>query len=112
MSDCLDRREFLRSIATLAAGASLAVGTRCGVSLAAESACKTPNCAKLNWQLCASLYTYRRFPFYEALAMIDAAGFDQSPWFYCGVSGSCCSWPRRLWRLLHSLLAVASSLMR
>ena len=73
MSHCFDRREFLRSTAALAAGA-LAVGTRGGVSLAAEAACKTPNCAKLGWQLCASLYTYRRFPFYEALPMIDALG--------------------------------------
>jgi len=57
MSHCVDRREFLRSTAALAAGASLAVGTRCGVLLAADAACTTPNCAKLGWQLCASLYT-------------------------------------------------------
>ena len=86
MSHCFDRREFLRSTAALAAGASLAVGTRCGVSLAAEAACKTPNCAKLGWQLCASLYTYRRFPFYEALAMIDEVGLKHiEPAFFLGL---------------------------
>jgi sugar phosphate isomerase/epimerase len=85
MSHCFDRREFLRSTAALAAGA-LAVGSRCGVSLAAEAACKTPNCAKLGWQLCASLYTYRRFPFYEALAMIDEAGLKHiEPAFFLGL---------------------------
>ncbi len=86
MSHRFDRREFLRSTAALAAGASLAAGSRTAVVLAADAACKTPHCAKLGWQLCASLYTYRRFPFYEALAMIDAAGLKHiEPAFFLGL---------------------------
>ena len=53
---------------------------------AAESACRTPNCAKLGWQLCGQLYTYRRFPFYEALAMIDQLGLKHvEPCFFLGL---------------------------
>ena len=86
MSHRFDRREFLRSTAALAAGASLAAATRSGVTLAADSACKTPNCAKLGWQLCASLYTYRRFPFYEALALIEEVGMKHvEPAFFLGL---------------------------
>jgi len=81
-----DRREFLRSTAVLAGGASLAASTRTALVLAADSACKTPNCAKLGWQLCCSLYTYRRFSFYEALAMIDALGLKHvEPAFFLGL---------------------------
>lgn len=85
MSHRFDRRTFLRSTAVLAAGASLGL-SRPGLSLAAEADCKTPNCARLGWQLCASLYTYRRFPFYEALVLIDQAGLKHlEPAFFLGL---------------------------
>ena len=86
MSYRFDRREFLRSTAALAAGASLAAGSRAALVLAADTACKTPNCAKLGWQLGGSLYTYRRFSFYEALPMIAQAGLQHvEPAFFLGL---------------------------
>lgn len=85
MSHRFDRRAFLRSTAALAAGASLGL-SRPGLSWAADAAGKTPNCDQLGWQLCASLYTYRRFPFYEALALIDEAGLKHiEPAFFLGL---------------------------
>lgn len=86
MSDRFDRREFLGRTAALATGAALAAGSRTALLLAAEAACKTPNCVKLGWQLGASLYTYRRFPFYEALPMIAEAGLRHiEPAFFLGL---------------------------
>lgn len=40
-----------------------------------SSMLSTPSAAKLGWELCAQLYTFRRFPFYEALEKIAALGF-------------------------------------
>jgi sugar phosphate isomerase/epimerase len=76
------RRDFLKT--TGAAFAALAL-PRLGTSLLAAEARKEafPNARKLGWSLCAQLYTFRRFPFYEALDMIAKLGFEHvEPCFF------------------------------
>jgi len=69
----MDRREFLRN-GGLAAGAA-AAGLWGGLPLAAQQVqVSTPNMEKLGWQLGVQLYTYRRFPFLEAMEKIAAIG--------------------------------------
>jgi sugar phosphate isomerase/epimerase len=78
----LDRRSFLKHTSAWTAGISLAAWHGLSSPLAA-AASKTPHCEKLGWQLCAQLYTFRRFSFYEALEMIDGLGLKHvEPCFF------------------------------
>jgi len=70
----LSRRSVLRSGAGLAAGAA-ASGLIRGLPAFAEPVkVSTPAAEKLGWQMAVQLYTYRRFPLYEALDKIAALG--------------------------------------
>lgn len=73
MSATMDRREFLRQ-GGLAAG-TVAAGIWGGRALGAQQVqISTPWAEKLGWKMAVQLYTYRRFPFYEALEKIAALG--------------------------------------
>lgn len=70
----LKRRAFLK-----AGAAGLAVSAMAGSGITAARAapravCSTPAAAKLGWTVGGQLYTFRRFPFYEALDMIAGLG--------------------------------------
>jgi sugar phosphate isomerase/epimerase len=67
----MGRREFLRKSGTLAAGAGLWVALPAS---AQEVKLSTPHAEKLGWQMSVQLYTYRRFPLYEALDKVAALG--------------------------------------
>jgi sugar phosphate isomerase/epimerase len=74
MGTHLDRRAFLRNGAGLAVGAA-AGGLIRGLPAFAEPVkVSTPAAEKLGWQMAVQLYTYRRFPLYEALDKIAALG--------------------------------------
>lgn len=65
------RRQFLKRSAVLAAGLA------CGKVMAAPATpvkLSTPNLEKLGWQLSVQLFTYRRFPLFEALDKVAALG--------------------------------------
>ncbi|MHC4405267.1 MAG: sugar phosphate isomerase/epimerase family protein [Planctomycetota bacterium] len=70
----VDRRGFLKTAAAAATGVCLA--RRSGRQLLAAPAAQraTPNAEKLGWLLACQLYTFRRFPFYEALDKIASLG--------------------------------------
>jgi sugar phosphate isomerase/epimerase len=70
----LDRRAFLVTGAAAAAGISLG-GLAVPLAAAERSEPAAPAAAKLGWERCCQLYTFRRFPFYEALEKIAALGF-------------------------------------
>jgi L-ribulose-5-phosphate 3-epimerase len=67
----IGRRQFLKSSAVLAAG--LAAWKTIPAS-AAQVKLSTPNMEKLGWQVSVQLYTYRRFPLFEALDKVAALG--------------------------------------
>ena len=67
----MGRRQFLKRGGVLAAG--LAFWKAIAAS-AAQVKLSTPNMEKLGWQLSVQLYTYRRFPLFEALDKIAALG--------------------------------------
>jgi len=69
MHTTIDRRGFLKTTGTAAAG--LATSAITAPTLLASEACPLD---KLGWQFAAQLYTFRRFSFYEALEMIDKLG--------------------------------------
>lgn len=74
MRSTLNRRRFLGAAGTLAAGVSL-VPLRPPLCAAAEAVTtSTPSAEKLGWSVGCSLYTFRRFSFYEALDMIASLG--------------------------------------
>ena len=74
MSLSMDRREFLRSSGGLVAGA--AAGGLWGGRIASAEQVQvgTPNMEKLGWKMSVALYTYRRYPFLEAMPKIAALG--------------------------------------
>ncbi len=73
MSMSMDRREFLRN-GGLAAGAA-AAGLWGGRALSAQEVKGSTPCAeKLGWKMSVQLYTYRRYPFLEAMEKIAALG--------------------------------------
>ncbi len=74
MSQWMDRREFLKSSGGLVAGAAACglLGER--VASAARMSSGTPNMDKLGWKLSVALYSYRRYPFLQALPKIEALG--------------------------------------
>lgn len=94
MTSPLRRRAFLKLSATTAA--ALAIGPRDLSRLGAAEPgrppapeCSTPTAAKLGWELCAQLYTFRRFSFYEALEKISALGFRHvEPCFFLALDGA------------------------
>lgn len=69
----LNRREFVASAGALAAGASLAGLGTAGLA-AAEVRSAVPSAEKLGWQLGMAMYTFRRFPLYDAIDIIAALG--------------------------------------
>jgi len=74
MSRSMHRREFLRSSGGLVAGA--AAGGLWGgrIASAEQVQVSTPNMEKLGWKMGVQLYTYRRYPFLEAMEKIAALG--------------------------------------
>jgi sugar phosphate isomerase/epimerase len=73
MGMSMDRREFLRN-SGLTAGAA-AAGIWGGRPLTAQEVKgSTPAMEKLGWQMGVQLYTYRRYPFLEAMEKIAALG--------------------------------------
>lgn len=70
-SRVIGRREFLRRSAAVAAGLGL---SRVLPGSAAAVRLSTPNLEKLGWHLSVQLYTYRRFPLFEALVKVAALG--------------------------------------
>ncbi len=74
MSLSMHRREFLKSSGALVAGA--AAGSLLGgqIASAEQVQLSTPNMEKLGWKMGVQLYTYRRYPFLEAMDMIAALG--------------------------------------
>lgn len=74
MSASMARREFLRSSGAFVAGA--AAGSLWGgtVALAEQVPLSTPNMEKLGWKMGVALYSYRRYPFVEAIEKIATLG--------------------------------------
>ena len=85
MSAPMDRRTFLGTSAAAAAGGVLGgsfgnafggvLGPVGGLFAAEPSKPAAPSAARLGWEPCCSMYTFRRFPFYEAIEKIAALGF-------------------------------------
>jgi sugar phosphate isomerase/epimerase len=77
MQENLERRGFLKVAGAAAAGAAAAGAALGRLAAPALSAGETasPAAEKLGWLLCAATYTFRRFPFYEALDMIASLNF-------------------------------------
>ena len=69
MLNPIPRRTFLRLTTALAASAGLA-----RLLPAAQAKLSTPTAEKLGWQLSVQMYTYRRFPMFDALDHVAAAG--------------------------------------
>jgi sugar phosphate isomerase/epimerase len=67
----MGRRRFLKRSGVLAA--SLACGKVMSAAVAPVKL-STPHLEKLGWQLSVQLYTYRRFPLFEALDKVAALG--------------------------------------
>ena len=65
------RRQFLKNNAMLIAGMGL---FKALPAIAAPVKVSTPTMEKLGWQLSVQLYTYRRFPLFEALDKVAALG--------------------------------------
>jgi len=69
MDSKIDRRRFLKTSGTAAAGLSLSALSPSTIPAADSSALD-----KLGWQFACQLYTFRRFSFYEAIEMIGKLG--------------------------------------
>ena len=67
----IDRRQFLKSSTVLIAGMGLG---QAHPAVAAQVKLSTPTLEKLGWQLSVQMYTYRRFPLFEALDKVAALG--------------------------------------
>ncbi len=67
----MGRRQFLRSSAAVATGLGV---WRALPARAAPVKLSTPHMEKLGWQLSVQLYTYRRYPLFEALDKVAALG--------------------------------------
>ena len=86
MTRTFDRRTFLRTTGTVAAGASLATFGSPWVSAAETRKPSTPTAEKIGWPVACQLYTFRRFSFYEALEMIAKLGVAYvEPCFFLGL---------------------------
>jgi len=73
MKHVVNRRRFLRSTASLAAGIGLS-GLGNPSHLAASLASGAPNAEKLGWRLACQMYTFNRFTFYESLEKVASLG--------------------------------------
>ncbi len=67
----MKRRQFLKRGGVLMAGLAF---WKVLPASAAQVKLSTPNMEKLGWQLSVQLYTYRRFPLFEALDKVAALG--------------------------------------
>ncbi len=84
----LNRREFMATAGTLAAGASLAGLGTAGLA-AAEVRSAAPSAEKLGWQLGMAMYTFRRFPLYDAIDKIASLGIPAiEPAFFLKLDGA------------------------
>jgi sugar phosphate isomerase/epimerase len=70
----MNRREFVRNGGAVAAGAAAAGLWRGSSVSAGDLKISTPSAEALGWQMSVAVYTYRRFPLYEALDKIAALG--------------------------------------
>ena len=73
MDSTLNRRTFLKEMSALTAGAALGADQFLGAAEASPVQSKTP-AAKIGWSVGVASYTFRRFPFYEALDLIAKLG--------------------------------------
>lgn len=73
MKNLIDRRRFLSTTGTLAAGMGLAAlgGSRL---LADQLAAGAPNAEKLGWRLGCQAYSFNRFTFFEAIEKTSSLG--------------------------------------
>ena len=84
----LNRRDFIATASTLAAGTSLAGLGTVGLD-AAEVRSAAPNAERLGWQLSVAMYTFRRFPLYDAIDKIAALGISAiEPAFFLKLDGA------------------------
>jgi sugar phosphate isomerase/epimerase len=67
----IGRRHFLKTSGVLLAGVGV---YKAFPATAAQVKLSTPTLEKLGWQLSVQLYTYRRFPLFEALDKVGALG--------------------------------------
>jgi L-ribulose-5-phosphate 3-epimerase len=74
MSLPMCRREFLRSGGALVAGAAVNGLWAGQVASAQQVQVSTPNMEKIGWKMSVALYSYRRYPFVEAIDRIAALG--------------------------------------
>jgi sugar phosphate isomerase/epimerase len=83
-----NRREFIATVGTLAAGTSLAgLGTAGLAEPVVRSA--APNAERLGWQLGMAMYTFRRFPLYDAIDKIAALGVPAiEPGYFLKLDGA------------------------
>jgi L-ribulose-5-phosphate 3-epimerase len=70
-SPVMDRRKFLQLSGALAAGAGL---HRALAASGAPVALATPNAERLGWQVGIQLFTFRRYPLFEAIDQVAALG--------------------------------------
>jgi sugar phosphate isomerase/epimerase len=73
MSSTTDRRSFLKAAGSVGAGLGLA-GLGSPALFAAEACQSTPHADKLGWRLACCAYTFRQFPFAEAVEKTAALG--------------------------------------
>jgi sugar phosphate isomerase/epimerase len=84
----LNRREFVAAAGTTAAGALLAGLGTAGLA-AAEVRSAAPSAEKHGWQLGMAMYTFRRFPLYDAVDKIAALGVPAiEPSFFLKLDGA------------------------
>jgi len=74
MEAMMGRREFLQWNGTLAAATAGAFLQGCSAAPSRQAASRTPNADRLGWQLSVQMYTYRRYPLFEALDKVAALG--------------------------------------
>ena len=87
MKPIIDRRRFLKTTGTLAAGVSLATLGSASPAQAEAVKTSTPSAEKIGWRVGCQLYTFRRFSFYEALDKIAALGIRYvEPCFFLRLS--------------------------
>ncbi len=89
MQSTIDRRRFLKRTAATAAGVSLSVWNARAFSAIDPAPARTPHCARLGWQLCGQLYTFRSMAFYDAIEKIDQLGLKHlEPCFFLRLDAS------------------------
>ncbi len=74
MNERMGRREFMKIGSGVVAGAAAGGLWGAPAAGAQQVQISTPFAEKLGWQMAVQLYTYRRFPLYEAMDKIAALG--------------------------------------